>query len=94
MSWITKQLERVSTDVNNIIREPIGELKKGPRGTLGDMLGTEDDDDGGDTSTPTLDAGEVDPLANMGPLQDLRKQKYGRTAHNLAPATGATILTS
>ena len=94
MSWITKQLERVALDVNNIIRDPIGELKKGPRGTLGDMLGTEDDDDGGDTSTPTLDAGEVDPEANMGALQDIRKKKYGRTAHNLAPASGASILTS
>lgn len=53
----------------------------------------EDDDDGGDTSTPTLDAGEVDPSGEQGPHQDLRKQKYGRTAHNLASASGASILT-
>jgi len=95
MSWITKQLERVATDVNNIIRDPIGEIKRGPRGTLGDMLGTEDDDDdGGASDTPTLDAGEVDPEANMGALQDIRKRKWGRGAHNLAPASGSTILTS
>jgi hypothetical protein len=95
MSWITKQLERVATDVNNIIRDPIGEIKRGPRGTLGDILGTEDDDDDdGASATPTLDAGEVDPEANMGALQDIRKKKYGRTAHNLAPASGSSILTS
>ena len=95
MSWITKQLERVATDVNNIIRDPIGEIKRGPRGTLGDMLGTEDDDDDeGASDTPTLDAGEVDPEANMGALQDIRKRKWGRGAHNLAPASGSTILTS
>ena len=94
MSWITKQLERVATDVNNIIRDPIGEIKRGPRGTLGDILGTEDDDDdGGASATPTLDAGEVDSEANMGALQDIRQKKYGRTAHNLAPASGSSILT-
>ena len=94
MSWITKQLERVATDVNNIIRDPIGEIKRGPRGTLGDILGTEDDDDDdGASATPTLDAGEVDPSGNMGALQDIRQKKYGRTAHNLAPASGSSILT-
>ena len=93
MSWITKQLSRVAPDLAQIIRDPIGEIKRGPRGTLGDMMGTEDDDDGGDTSTPTLDAGEVDPSGEQGPLQDLRKKKYGRTAHNLASASGASILT-
>ena len=43
---------------------------------------------------PDLSAGEVDPEGNLGPVHDPRKAKYGRTAANLNPGAGASILTS
>ena len=45
-------------------------------------------------TAPTLSASEVDPEGKFGALQDIRKEKRGRTAANLAPASGASILTS
>jgi len=45
-------------------------------------------------STPVLRASQVDPDAKLGALQDIRKRKEGRLAANLAPASGASILTS
>ena len=45
-------------------------------------------------NAPTLSASEVDPEGKFGALQDIRKEKRGRTAANLAPASGASILTS
>ena len=95
MSWLSKQIKQtLHSDIPNIIRDPIGEIKKGPRGTLGDMLSTEDDDDDAETSAPTLASSEVDPEGQLGALQDIRKKKYGRAAHNLASASGSSILTA
>ena len=45
-------------------------------------------------TAPTLSASEVDPEGKFGALQDIRKEKRGRTAANLAPSSGASILTS
>ena len=43
---------------------------------------------------PTLRGSEVDPDAELGALQDIRRKKHGRLAANLSPASGASILTS
>jgi len=32
MSWFSKAAARFGQDVNQIVREPIGEIKRGPRG--------------------------------------------------------------
>jgi len=47
-----------------------------------------------DAPPPTLSASEVDPDAELGALQNIRKKKQGRLAANLSPASGASILTS
>jgi len=92
MSMFSKGLQRFATDVGNIVRDPIGEIKRGPRGSFGDML--KDEDEGEDVAAPTLSAGEVDPNAELGALQDPRKANQGRLAANLNKASGASILTS
>ena len=94
MSWLSKAMSRVAPDLAQIIKDPIGEIKRGPRGTAGEIFGGgDDDDDGEETSAPTLSSAEVDPEGELGALQNIRKQKYGRGAHNLAPASGSSILT-
>ena len=90
MSWFTDEVQRLGTNVENIKRDPIGIIKRGPKG----MWAKDEDDDEDDVVAPTLASGEVDPEGELGPLQDIRKQKQGRLAHNLAPASGASILTS
>lgn len=39
MSIFSKGLQRFSTDFGNIVRDPVGEFKKGPRGTTGVIAG-------------------------------------------------------
>ena len=43
---------------------------------------------------PTLRASQIDPEGELGPIQNIRKEKRGRKAANLSPASGASILTS
>lgn len=94
MSWLSKAAARFAPDLANIIRDPIGEIKRGPRGSLGEMLG----DNSGDNleeevPSPLMKAGDVDPDANLGPLQNLAKASMGRKFHNINKQ-GASILTS
>ena len=68
-------------------------------GTLKDIMDTAQGKDSDykappATAPPTLTGSEVDPDAEQGALQDIRKRKEGRLAANLAPASGASILTS
>ena len=110
MSWLSKAVQRFGQDVNQIVRDPVGEIKRGPRGTSGkwaselyggtfkdvmdSMQGKSDDDaDTPGVSTPVLRASQVDPEGELGALQNIRKEKKGRKAANLAPASGASILT-
>ena len=58
------------------------------------MQGKGDEGDDQSTAPPDLSAGEVDPDAELGALQDIRREKHGRSAMNLAPASGSSILTS
>ena len=43
--------------------------------------------------SPLMKAGDVDPNANLGPLQNLAKEKKGRKYHNMNKK-GASILTT
>ena len=68
-------------------------------GSLKDIMDTAQGKDSdykepGPVAPPTLTGSEVDPDAELGALQDIRKPKKGRLAANLAPASGASILTS
>ena len=68
-------------------------------GSLKDIMDTVQGKDSdykepGPVAPPTLTGSEVDPDAEQGALQDIRKPKKGRLAANLAPASGASILTS
>ena len=58
------------------------------------MQGKDSDYKEEDVPPPTLTGSQVDPDAEQGALQDIRKRKEGRLAANLAPASGASILTS
>ena len=58
------------------------------------MQGKDSDYKEEDVPPPTLTGSQVDPDAEQGELQDIRKRKEGRLAANLAPASGASILTS
>ena len=58
------------------------------------MQGKDSDYKEEDVPPPTLTGSQVDPDAEQGALQDIRKKKEGRLAANLAPASGASILTS
>ena len=58
------------------------------------LQGKGDEGDDQSTAPPDLSAGEVDPDAELGALQDIRREKHGRSAMNLAPASGSSILTS
>ena len=95
MSWLSKAMDRVAPDLAQIIRDPIGEIKRGPRGSLGEMLeyNSGDDLEEQDQINPNMSAGEVDPDANLGPLQNLAKASKGRKFHNINKQ-GASILTS
>ena len=35
MSWLSKAVQRFGQDVNQIVRDPVGEIKRGPKGSLG-----------------------------------------------------------
>ena len=94
MSWFSKAFSRFAPDLAKIIRDPIGEIKRGPRGSLGEMLGGNSGDDlEEDQINPNMSAGDVDPDANLGPLQNLAKASMGRKFHNINKQ-GASILTS
>ena len=56
------------------------------------LQGKGDEGDDQSTAAPDLSAGEVDPDAELGALQDILIEKHGRTAMNLAPASGSSIL--
>ena len=97
MSWLSKGLQRFGHDAMNIIRDPIGEIKKGPRGTIGDIFKGSmpwyDDDDDEDVAAPSMSAGDIEAEGIEGALQEQRRKLQGRAAMNLSPASGSSILT-
>ena len=94
MSWLTDQYDK-AVDNNPVFKrrkwDPVGDtdayLNKVFGSTSGDLV--EDDE-----INPNMSAGEVDPDARLGPLQDIRKKNQGRLAHNLNKRGGASILTT
>ena len=92
MSWLSKGLQRFGHDVSNIVRDPIGEIKRGPRGTTGDIFGSGDDEEE-DVAAPSMSAGDIEAAGEEGALQEQRRKLQGRAAMNLSPASGSTILT-
>ena len=93
MSWLSKGLQRFGHDVTNIVRDPLGEIKKGPRGTTGDIFSLGGDDEEEDVAAPSMSAGDIEAAGEEGALQEQRRKLQGRAAMNLSPASGSTILT-
>ena len=56
--------------------------------------GSKKEDDTSEVQAQSLASSEVDPEGELGPIQNIRKEKRGRKAANLSPASGASILTS
>ena len=88
MSWLKDQVDRVGTDMSNIIKDPVGTIKRGPRG----MWRPEEEDDE-EVGPPTMSAGDIEAAGEEGALQEQRRRMQGRAEHNLASASGSSILT-
>ena len=92
MSLLSKGLKRFGHDVMNIVRDPIGEIKRGPRGTTGEIFGSGEEEEE-DVAPPSMSAGDIEAAGEEGALQEQRRKLQGRAAMNLSPASGSTILT-
>ena len=94
MSWLTEQYDKAVGGGSAKRRrwDPVGDAdaalsKAVGGGTSGDLV--EEDE----VPSPLMKAGDVDPNANLGPLQNLAKEKKGRKYHNMNKK-GASILTT
>tara|TARA_Y100000296_G_scaffold86174_1_gene124972 strand:- start:1555 stop:1836 length:282 start_codon:yes stop_codon:yes gene_type:complete len=92
MSWLSKGLQRFAGDFNQIVNHPLDEIRKGPRGTTGDIFGSGEEEEE-DVAAPSMSAGDIEAAGEEGALQEQRRKLQGRAAMNLSPASGSTILT-
>tara|TARA_R110002051_G_C8388071_1_gene446295 strand:+ start:186 stop:512 length:327 start_codon:yes stop_codon:yes gene_type:complete len=106
----SKAFSKFPSDLNNIIKDPIGIIKGGPKGSFGTVVdklyggtlkdivegaqGKTDDPILDPVAPPLLASGEVDANANLQAYQQNRKNKFGRMESNLSQGTGSSILTS
>ena len=109
MSIFSKGFTRFAGDFNNIIKDPVGTIKGGPKGSFGTVVdklyggttkdiiegiqGKTDDPELDPVAPPILTSGEVDANANLQAYQQNRKNKFGRSQSNLSQGTGSSILT-
>ena len=94
MSWLTDQYDKAVENDSVFKRkkwDPVGEADT----YLNKKFGYESSDDLEEQGpiNPNMSAGEVDPDAKLGPLQNLAKESKGRKFHNINKQ-GASILTS
>ena len=88
MSWLKDQVDRFATDVNTFVTKPGETIRGGPRG----MWRPEEEDDE-EVGPPTMSAGDIEAAGEEGALQEQRRRMQGRAEHNLASASGSSILT-
>lgn len=93
MSWLTDQYDGSFGKMTGLGRkgfDPIGDAASAYTKILGNEAEEAIEEEG--VPSPLMDAGNIDPDAKLGPLQNLAKQSMGRQFHNINKQ-GATLLT-
>ena len=93
MSWLTEQADKAigMTPFTRKRFDPVGNAADALTKLVGNEAEEAIEEEG--VPSPLMKAGDVDPNAKLGPLQNLAKASKGRKFHNINKQ-GASILTS
>jgi hypothetical protein len=93
MSWLTEQADKAigMTPFTRKRFDPVGDAADAFTKLVGNEAEEAIEEEG--VPSPLMKAGDVDPNAKLGPLQNLAKASMGRKFHNINKK-GASILTT
>ena len=110
MSWLSKQIKQTfHSDIPKIIRDPVGTIKRGPKGELGKVAsklyggtfkdimdtlqGKHNEGENTDVADPVLSAEDMAARARADDVQKKHKEERGRLASVKTKGKKATLLT-